>query len=179
MNLSDYNELSYFLKTSSNIRKVVKYSKQKSVFNDWLHRGMIYGKVYGRSSVLARFLIEISSHARHNNFSRTCKHERRSRVCSIFSTWTWTIILFDRSASIALNVCIRWSVCEPCSYSFTIHRYVHDNKVVRNCRRAFSYSWAFSWAAARKKRVIYFYKYSESRWNFYEELVSLRLSRSN
>lgn len=118
---------------------------------------MIYGKVYGRSSVLARFLIEISSHARHNNFSRTCKHERRSRVCSIFSTWTWTIILFDRSASIALNVCIRWSVCEPCSYSFTIHRYVHDNKVVRNCRRAFSYSLVFSWAAAREKNASFIF----------------------
>lgn len=64
-------------------------------------RGMIYGKVYGRWIVLARFLIEISSHARHNNFSRTCKHEGRPRVRSIFSTWTWTIILFDRSASIS------------------------------------------------------------------------------
>lgn len=60
----------------------------------WIHHdrvraeGMIYGKVCGRSIVLARFLIEISSHARHNNFSRTCKHEGRPRVRSIFSTWT-------------------------------------------------------------------------------------------
>lgn len=75
--------------------------EKKSGFIDRVRRGMIYGKVYGRSIVLARFLIEISSHARHNNFSRTCKHEGRPRVRSIFSTWTWTIILFDRSASIS------------------------------------------------------------------------------
>lgn len=130
---------------------------------------MICGKVYGDSSVLARFLIEISSHARHNNFSRTCKHEGCPRVLQYFQhVDVNNYIVSIGRPSIALNDCIRRSRMRD---SFVLF---HDSPLCRSTIKSFvivdahflirgSFSETAKIKKQKKKRAVYLYKCSEPR----------------
>lgn len=143
-------------------------------------RGMIYGKVYGRWIVLARFLIEIST------LDTIISHERAStrdvRGSAVFSARGREQLYcsIGRLASRAKRLCKRSAICMRDLFVFFLDLtviyttikslvIVDAHFLIPSLSRGSIRGGGRGW----KKRAIYFHKYGDSRWNFYEQFQSL------
>lgn len=105
----------------------------------------------------------ISSHARHDNFSRTCKHVGHSDL-NIFSTWSGNnyIVIVSDLYSIAVRDSFRFTVISTTIKSFVI---VHEHFLTLSCRSTrldclFWQIWGWKF-------------YEEFTSSFYREIISL------